>query len=116
MLSNETLKKLGRWTGFVAIVTIIGGVLSCLSIVGILPGAIAIFLGIKLWNAKKISEQLLTVQESNNMIAQANFLFEELAVYFKVHGILILISVGISVVALVVGVIMFAAVLVQSSY
>lgn len=116
MLNETSLKKFTSWTSFLAIVTIVGGVISCLTIVGLIPGLISVYLGIKLWNAKNIAGQLLTEGESENVITRTGLLLEELAMYFKVNGILILISFAFAIISIIAAVLFFTYAVVERGF
>ena len=99
MIDREQLSQLSKWAGFVGIMTIISGALSAFFglfafIIGAIPGIIAIILGVKLRNTKKYADELLAtgsenVDQDNSKI---NMLFMNLNTYFKIQGILIIIS------------------------
>ena len=93
------MQQLSAWMGFVGIITIIGGVLSALAgvfafVVGAIPGIIAIVLGVKLRNAKQYADELLIEQETEGYSDNFNMFVENLNVYFKIQGILIIISLA----------------------
>ena len=58
MFDRENLGKLGKWAGFVGVMTLIGGVMQILSIVGIISGILFIILGVKLLGAKSAPRPL----------------------------------------------------------
>jgi len=107
MLNDSILKKFSSWTNFVSIISLILGVLSCLTIVGIIPGVISIFLGIKLWNAKRLVSEMSIQTEAEITVDKFNFVLKELATYFKAQGILILFSIAFSVILAVVSLFIF---------
>ena len=101
MLDKEQLKQMSTWTGFVGIMTIIGGVLSCISIVGIIPGIISIILGLKLRSAKKYSDEIIANPDDSMQAGKVNLLMSDLTVYFKVQGILIIVGFVFAVIAII---------------
>lgn len=94
---RATLESLSKWAGFLGIMTIIGGALSCLSIVGIIPGVIAIIMGVKLRNAKDSIDKYLM----GNAV-ELNGIFLGLGSYFKIQGILIIVSIALSILAIII--------------
>jgi len=93
---TSSLQTLSKWSGFVGIMTIISGVLACLSIVGIIPGVITIILGVKLRGAKNSIDSYL--RGNNN---ELNGIFENLGNYFKIQGILIIVSLVLGLLGLI---------------
>lgn len=91
------LEQLSKWMGFVGIVTIIGGVLSAVPglfafVVGAIPGIITIILGVMLRKAKKHAEAMLHDNALENYSFNFGMLISNLNTYFKIMGILIIIS------------------------
>lgn len=94
---RTTLESLSKWSGFLGIITIIGGALSCLSIVGIIPGVIAIIMGVKLRNSKDSIDKYLM-----GNAAELNGIFLGLSSYFKIQGILIIVSIVLSILSIII--------------
>ncbi|MFO7294833.1 MAG: DUF5362 family protein [Caldicoprobacter sp.] len=100
------LNDLARWTGVVGWLTIIGGAISALGglfayIVGAIPGIITVILGIKLINARKHALNIsLSIEE--NVDPNMNGMVRELAMYFKIQGILQIIGIVLCIFALLV--------------
>lgn len=100
------LNDLARWTGVVGWLTIIGGAISALGglfayIVGAIPGIITVILGIKLINARKHALNIsLSIEE--NVDPNMNGMVRELAMYFKIQGILQIIGIVLCILALLV--------------
>lgn len=95
---NSKLMQLRTWLGFVGIVTIIGGVISAISglfalIIGAIPGVIAVILGIKLFGAKKALDAMLQGNSAGVSPDLLDSFIDSLRGYFKLMGILIIISV-----------------------
>ncbi|EOC99236.1 DUF5362 family protein [Caldisalinibacter kiritimatiensis] len=106
--NTDTLINLSKWTGFVGIMTIIGGALTCLGAIGtfgisLIPGIITIILGVKLRKAKTSIDSYI-----NGNGNELNNVFDSLGVYFKIQGILIIISLVIAVIGLIFGGLMLA--------
>jgi len=96
-VDRERLGQLSSWMGFVGIITIIMGALSALSgvfafVVGAIPGIIVIILGVKLRGAKKSADSLISEGVSDTYWSNFNMLVGNLNTYFKIQGILIIIS------------------------
>src|SRR5262249_13956999 len=85
-----------NWLKLVAILTIIGGVLTALTIVGLVVAWIPIWAGIALYQSASTVEDAMVTRESNTLVRA----FAKLGVYFKLRAvtlllILALIPVGI---------------------
>ncbi|MFZ5353230.1 MAG: DUF5362 family protein [Bacillota bacterium] len=109
MIDQENLKSFSTWTGFVGIITIIGGALSALVgvfalIVGAVPGIVTIFLGIKLLKAKKSANELINITDTEQYNQNLNALVNEVTTYFKIQGILVIIGLAFAVFAMFTGV------------
>ena len=102
MLDWTNIKSLGSWAGFLGTLSIIGGVLFCITIVGVLQGVFMILLGIKLRNARKHSAELAATQDPAADTGRLNMLLYELGGFFKLNGILIIIALVLGVVGVVV--------------
>ena len=101
--NRYTLESLKKWLGFVGIMTIISGVFVCISAIGtfgisLIPGIITIILGVKLLNAKKSIENFLMGHDG-----EMNNIFDNLTSYFKIQGILMIISLVFMVLMIVFG-------------
>jgi len=101
--NETTLKTLSKWSGFVGIMTIISGALACIGAIGsfglsLIPGIITIILGVKLRNAKSSIDSYLSGNGG-----EINNIFENLASYLKLQGILIIISLVLIVIGLLLG-------------
>jgi len=104
------MQQLSAWMGFVGIITIIGGVLSALAgvfafVVGAIPGIIAIVLGVKLRNAKQYAEALLMEQDTELYSGNFNMFVENLNIYFKIQGVLIIISLAMGLLGIIISMI-----------
>lgn len=78
-----------QWVKFLGAVTFIGGVLTCLTIIGILVGWVSIWLGALLWGSGNC---LKTIAMSNDE-DEAVELIEKLGTYFKVTAIFVLVLI-----------------------
>ncbi|MGD9487347.1 MAG: DUF5362 family protein [Calditrichaceae bacterium] len=82
--------NMSGWLKFVGIVTIIGGIISALSIIGILIAWLPIWLGVLLWQA---GSRASDAQLRNNPL-ELMIMLDKLRLYFVVQGILIIIIFG----------------------
>ena len=97
-MDRNRLQQLSAWMGFVGVITIIGGIISAIAglfalVVGAIPGIIAIVLGIKLLNAKKNADEMLLEYTDQADSVSFNMLIANLGSYFKIQGILTIISI-----------------------
>lgn len=104
------LEQLSKWMGFVGIMTIIAGALSAISgvfafVIGAIPGIITIILGVMLRKAKKHAEAILYEDALENYSANFSMLVSNLNTYFKILGILIIISLILGVLGVIFGLI-----------
>lgn len=110
-MDDQQLKQLSAWMGFVGIMTIIGGVISAVMglfafVIGAIPGIIAIVLGVKLRNAKQYADAMLyEPAEMKHESSNLGMFFANLNAYFKIQGILIIISLVLAFVMVVLGLI-----------
>ena len=104
MLEKQQLVDVGRWSGFVGIITIISGILSCISIVGIIPGVIAIILGLKLRNVKRFAEEAAASQDEMSQASRLNLMISDLSGYFKIQGIMIIIGLVLAVIGIIIAI------------
>jgi hypothetical protein len=79
------------WLKFLAVVSIIGGVVSILSIIGILFAWLPIWMGIVLWKATRGIEQAGRDGDTEALAAGLS----KLATYFKISAITTLVPLGI---------------------
>lgn len=105
-MDKVQLQRLTNWTGFVGVISIIFGIISAISglflyIIGAIPGIITIILGVKLLNVKNTGKALLFAPEGQDNTAKINELFSNLGVYFKIQGILIIISLVLMIIAII---------------
>ncbi len=106
---REKLNQLSAWMGFVGIITIIGGILTALAglfvfVVGAIPGIVTVVLGVKLRNAKKYVDAIIAEEDLESKSGNFNMFVSSLNTYFKIQGILIIISLVMAVVAVILGV------------
>lgn len=88
------------WLKFLGVLSIIGGVLSALTIVGILVAWLPIWMGVLLFQAGSQADNLLLTKDPGRLVAMMN----KLRVYFVIQGILALIAiVGVSLSMLFTG-------------
>ncbi len=107
-MDRETLSKLSAWMGFVGIMTIIAGVFSAIAglfafIIGAVPGIITIILGVKLRNAKQNADAMIAGASIEEDATNFNLFVTNLNTYFKIQGILIIVSLAMAVIGIVIG-------------
>ncbi len=100
-IAIEAEKSKG-WLKFIGIVTIISGALQALTIVGIIFAWLPIWMGILLLQAGKFAEAF--AKETDPI--KLSEMVQKLRVYFTIQGILMLVSLIISVIAVLVMVIL----------
>jgi len=91
---KDSLYSISKWGKFIAIITMIYGVISALSglgvfLVGAIPGVIFLFSGIALYRSSTYAGHLLHEYEENNL---AEFLMA-IAKYLKLQSIVYIISI-----------------------
>ncbi len=107
-MDRVKMQQLSTWMGFVGIITIIGGALSALAgvfafVIGAVPGIIAIVLGLKLRNAKQYADALLMEEAGEGYSVNFNMFVDNLNTYFKIQGILIIISLALGLLGILFG-------------
>lgn len=84
------------WTNFYGMVLFVGGIIVCISIIGALIGVPAILAGNKLRESAGKMKVLIQTEGSNEVSVEGEALFQrffgELGVYFKVAGIVAIVS------------------------
>lgn len=116
MLNKETLSKFITWTNVVGIFSIVIGAISALGgifalLVGAIPGIIMIIMGVKLLNAKKAAQELLNIEDQEAAAQLFNQLMAEVTTYFKIQGILYIVSVVMMVIGIIVSAGMIATIM-----
>lgn len=99
---RSLLETLSKWSGFVGIMTIITGALTCLGAIGtfgisLIPGIIQIILGVKLRNAKVSVDRYLAGDAR-----EVNGIFENLGSYMKLQGILMIVGLVVAAIGIFV--------------
>ncbi len=102
---RSILETLSKWSGFVGIMNIITGALTCLGAIGtfgisLIPGIIQIILGVKLRNAKTSVDRYLSGDA-----VEINGIFENLGSYMKLQGILMIVGLAIAAIGIIIVVI-----------
>lgn len=112
-INRSLLETTSKWSGFLGIVTIISGVLTCLGAIttfglSLIPGIINIILGLKLNKTKQEIENYL-----RGDTYAINATFENLGSYFKIQGILMIVTFVIAILfilfAVIVGISAFSS-------
>lgn len=108
MYSTDSFRKLGTWAGFMGVMSIIGGILQLITIVGIIPGIIMIIMGSKLLGAKS-SAKAIAAFNGEMPAGQLNKMVDDLRSYFQITGIITIIAFSISALLIIAGILgMFA--------
>lgn len=98
MVERQYCKQMSIWAGFVGIMSMIGG--SIWILVGIwylgigaIPGVFMVILGLFLWRAKKLADELYALPrgKEKDSVQVMNLLFVNLNAYFKLLGALIIV-------------------------
>ncbi len=110
---RSLLEALSKWSGFVGIMTIITGALTCLGAIGtfgisLIPGIIQILLGVKLRNAKESIGRYLSGDAG-----EINGIFENLGAYMKLQGILIIVGLVLAVIGIIVAAVIGIGIMTQ---
>jgi Zn-dependent protease len=87
----EPLYKQRAWLKLVAILTIIGGALTAVTVLGVVIAWIPIWAGVALYQATSSLEETMLNRESDTLIRALS----KLGLYFKINAITWLIAVGI---------------------
>lgn len=98
------LERMRKWVNIVGIVYIIMGSLSALTglmafVVGAIPGAITVFLGIKLLGVKKAADRILMQQSATP--EDMNLMISEYASFFMTQGILMIVGFALSILIII---------------
>lgn len=107
--NTATLQTLSKWAGFVGIMSIIIGAFTCLGAIGtfglsLIPGVITIVMGVKLRSAKASIDKYLAGGGN-----ELNNIFENLGTYFKIQGILYIITIVLTVLGILFAGVFMAA-------
>lgn len=94
-LARKNAAGMKGWMKFLGLMNIIGGALNCLSIVGILWGWIPIWIGIILMGAGGRADEFARQGDS----AALEGLMGKLKTYFTISGIMLIVSMVMSVIA-----------------
>jgi hypothetical protein len=93
------------WLKFLGVLSIIGGVLSALTIVGILVAWLPIWMGVLLFQAGSQADGMATTQDPNRLVVMLN----KLRTYFVIQGVLALIAlVGFTLALMISGTTIFS--------
>ncbi len=116
MINQENIKGFIKWTNIVAILSIILGALAALAgviafIVGAIPGVLMIIAGVKLLNAKKAAVELAGIEDPIIFNERLNSLISESTGFFKLQGIYYIVSIIMSILAIIIYIVVIAAVI-----
>jgi ABC-type Na+ efflux pump permease subunit len=103
--ARKNAKSMTGWMKFIGIMTIIGGALNALSIVGLLWAWIPIWLGIVMVQAGSRAGEYADKGD----MASLEGLTGRLKTYFTLSGIMLIIVLAVSVLAGIIGAVLLAA-------
>lgn len=104
MLNKKQVSDMGKWSGFVGMFTLVSGIISCITIVGIIPGVVAIILGLKLRSVKSYADQVIADQDEEAQLNRLNLMITDLSTYFKIQGILMIIGLAFAVIGILIAI------------
>ena len=102
---RKNAKGMTGWMKFIGIMTIIGGCLQALSIVGLVIAWLPIWMGIILTKAGTKAREYADKGD----VASLEGMTSQLKTYFTISGILIIISFAVSIIAIAIWVVLIAA-------
>jgi len=105
MISVDVVEKLSKWTYFIGILSLIGGILATIGGlfaygVGAIPGIITIIMAIKLMKVKNAAMAYRYDGEKNEKHIEE--ILDNLRVYFTIQGALIIISFIFAIIGVVI--------------
>lgn len=98
----ESVKGLKSWLKFLGILSIIGGILYALTLVGIIFAWLPIWLGVILNQAGSKAAEYAERGDNSSLAA----LLEKLKTYFTITGILVIISFALGIMITILGLIL----------
>ncbi|SDC35621.1 DUF5362 family protein [Geotoga petraea] len=105
MISVDLVEKLGKWTYFIGILSLIGGIIGVIGGlfaygVGAIPGIITIFMAIKLMKIRN-SAMAYKYDEGKNE-KHIEEILDNLRVYFTIQGVLIIVSLVMAIIGVII--------------
>ncbi len=94
----EKVKGMKGWVKFLGIVSIVGGALYALTIIGIIIAWLPIWMGVVLYQAGERADRYLASGDESVLV---EFL-GKLNTYFTIMGVLVLVSIGFSIIAILI--------------
>ena len=101
----STVKPLSGWATFFGVLIIICGALYSITIIGAIVGVPFIIAGVKLTKAVSLSKELRSYEERQKM----DLVFDNLNAFFKINGIMIVISFCLGILAAIIMAVVGAA-------
>ncbi len=101
---NSIVNSLSGWMKFLGIYTIVIGAITCIGIISAAIGVPLIFAGISLTNASKAIKEYADFNNPNVLYN----LFTYLKKYFKIQGIMVIVSLALTFVYIVIILVVFA--------
>lgn len=85
----QPLYNVKSWLRLVGVLMMIGGILQCLTCIGLLYGWLPIWMGVLLMSTAKAIELAHDTQDASQIVVAQ----QKLALYFKIMGVLVLLGV-----------------------
>ncbi len=96
----EKIRSMKGWIKFLGIVSIIGGALYALTIVGILVAWLPIWIGVVLYQAGERADRYLATQDEAALVE----FMGKLNTYFTIFGVVTLISIAFTVLVIAIAI------------
>ncbi len=87
-------RNMAGWVKFLGVITLISGIISALSIVGIIVAWVPIWLGVLLYQAGNRAEQAHLQNNPRELL----IMLEKFRMYFMIQGILLIVMLGLSLI------------------
>lgn len=97
----EDMQKSAGWMKFIGILSIIGGALSALSLVGIIVAWLPIWMGIVLFQAGNAASAAGIAKDETKLVEATS----KLRLYFLILGITIIVGFALSILSLLIALI-----------
>ncbi len=94
----EELKRASGWMKFIGILSIIGGALTALSIVGIIIAWLPIWMGVVLYQAGNLASSAFLSKDENKFLESIS----KIRVFFILTGITLIVSIVLSFITILI--------------
>ena len=95
----EKLRSMKGWIKFIGIASIVVGALYALTIIGILFAWLPIWIGVVLYQAGERADRYIAEKDERALVE----FMGKLNTYFTILGVLILVSIAFTVIAILIG-------------